>query len=94
MEGFDGEKMGQAVGIVSALLIGFWSIVRGFKKSDATPPAERAPNIHEIRQALSEFRGMVEEARDDAKDLAKDQYNEVKRQLDRIEIMLHTRRDQ
>jgi len=95
MDGFDGEKMGQAAAILAVSIIGAWKFIASLRQSDGTPPPDRQPNMHELRAWFAE----VKEYLDTMEDRNKDQHveirrdltefrHEVVRQLDRVEMKI------
>lgn len=91
MENFDGEKMGQAFGILVVSIIAAWRFIASLRKSDTEPPPERPPSIHELRGTLVDVRDKLDRTMrfmDETRDEFKDKHSEIVRQLDRIEIEL------
>lgn len=81
----------QAIGTGVAAFFMIVAGMRGAKKSDGTPPAERAPTTHELKEALSNMTSLVEGLREtlrDIQDQDRDRYYAVSRQLDRLEAQI------
>lgn len=56
------ELIGQGVGAFFLVLASAYALVKGHRKSDGKPPAERPPTPHEVKQAISSLQNQVERA--------------------------------
>lgn len=81
MDGFNGEVLGQAIAVTCMAVMGAYTIWKGHRKSDGTPPENRPPPVNETRAALEALRERIEHHNG----LAEDDRRDMARQLDRIE---------
>lgn len=56
------ELIGQGVGALFMIIAAAYAVVKGHKKSPGTPPVDRAPPPHEVRQALNSLHSQIERA--------------------------------
>lgn len=88
MVSFPSNETMQIVGsgiVAFCVLVG---AIRGALGVDRKPPPDRAPSTHELREALREVKELLvlfHQAFEQGQDWNRDRYNELSRQLDRIE---------
>lgn len=56
------ETIGQGVGALFMILAAAYAVIKGHRKSDGNPPAERPPAPHEVKQAISSLSSQIERA--------------------------------
>lgn len=87
----DWEVLGQFMGVVVVVLLGFASVWKKLRsESSAAPPPERTPAEHELREKLRELRAMIERN----PKVSDEEFRVILRTLDRVEDMLTAMRDQ
>lgn len=88
MDGFNLEKIGAAVGSVLIFLGAAFAVLRGHNRSDGKPPAQRSPTYNEMREAVSDFRRLIErhrEATGEETSRVEDRVERVLRNQERME---------
>lgn len=84
MQGFEIEKLLQALVGIGTAGVALGAILTGFRKGPAAPPEQRAPSPHEVKAALADMRALIERRGSDTDDNITD----LARQMDRIERMV------
>lgn len=84
----DWAAVGQGLGFIGLAGGAALAMIKGHRKSDGVPPADRPPAPNEVKETLAELRRMLEgliQKTERHRELTDDDLSDIKKQLDRIE---------